>query len=306
MGPITMTRALAMIVVIAGVLATSSVEAQELEPRSYTPAPIGTTIVLASVGGSKGDILFDPSLDLDDVKADLTIVTTGVGYTFNLAGRQARAVAVLPLAWGTVSGDVHQSPQHQDVSGLVDPRIKLSIGLRGAPALTLAEFARTPKRSALGASVTVVPPLGQYSSDRLVNLGYHRWAFKPELGLSHAAGAWTIDGYLALWLFTANGSYFPGRSRRTQDPIVSGQVHVSRSLPRRVWAAFDATGFAGGQSFVDGAPSPDRQLNRRLGSTLSIPIGRQQSIKLAYNTGVTTLRGSDFDTLTVTWQLVVF
>src|SRR5262245_48968996 len=208
MGPITMTRALAMIVVIAGVLATSSVEAQELEPRSYTPAPIGTTIVLASLGGSNGDILFDPSLDLDDVKADLTIVTTGLGYTFNLAGRQARVVAVLPVAWGAVSGKVHQIPQRQDVAGVVDPRTKLSIGLRGAPALTLAEFARRPKRMALGASVTVVAPLGQYSPDQIVNLGNHRWAFKPEFGLSHTAGRWTIDGYVGAWLFTANDEYF--------------------------------------------------------------------------------------------------
>src|SRR5215510_6549680 len=239
------------IVIVVVLLATSSVGAQELEPRSYTPAPIGTTIVLASVGGSKGDILFDPSLDLDDVKADLTIVTTGLGYTFNLAGRQARLVAVLPVAWGAVSGDVHHAPQRQDVAGLVDPRIKLSIGLRAAPALTLADFARTPKRSAVGASITVVPPLGQYSADHIVNLGNHRWAFKPEIGLSHPAGHWTIDSYLGLWLFTANDAYFPGHSRRTQDPILSGQVHVSRALPRRFWIAFDATGFAGGESFVD-------------------------------------------------------
>src|SRR5262245_8967019 len=94
--------------IVVGLLADFRVEAQELEPRSYTPAPIGTTIVLASVGGSKGDILFDPSLPLDDVKADLTIVTTGLGYTFDLSGRQARVVAVLPVAWGAVSGDVHQ------------------------------------------------------------------------------------------------------------------------------------------------------------------------------------------------------
>lgn len=57
---------------------------------------------------------------------------------------------------------------------------------------------------------------------------------------------------------------------------------------------------------MDGVPSPDRQSNRRLGGTLSMPIGRQQSLKLAYSTGVTTVRGSDFDTFTATWQLVVF
>jgi hypothetical protein len=52
--------------------------AQELEPRIYAPAPVGTTIVLAGVGGSKGGILLDPSLDVANVEADLTIVTAGV------------------------------------------------------------------------------------------------------------------------------------------------------------------------------------------------------------------------------------
>src|SRR5262249_22325482 len=148
-----------------------------------------------------------------------TIVTTGLGYTFNLAGRQARVVTVLPAAWGDVHGEVHHIPQRLNVAGLVDPRIKLSIGLRGAPALTLAEVARKPTRTALGASVTVVPPLGQYSANQIVNLGNHRWAFKPEFGLSHVVGHWTIDGYIGAWLFTANNVYFPGHSRRTQDPI---------------------------------------------------------------------------------------
>lgn len=291
---------------LVGLLSVSAAAAQELDPRAYAPAPVGTTIVLGGVGGSKGGILFDPSLDVADVNADLTIVTTGLGYTFNLAGRQARVVTVLPVAWGDVSGEVRQIPQRQNVAGLVDPRIKLSIGLRGAPALTLAEFARTPRQTAVGASVTVVPPLGQYSANQIVNLGTHRWAYKPEFGLSCAVGPWTIDGYMGAWLFTTNDAYFPGHSRRTQDPILSAQVHVSRALPRRFWIAFDATGFAGGQSFVDGVPSPDRQSNRRMGGTLSMPLGRQQSVKLAYSTGVTTLRGSDFDTLTVTWQLVVF
>ena len=139
-----------------------------------------------------------------------------------------------------------------------------------------------------------------------MNLGYHRWAFKPEIGVSRAAGPWIIDGYVGVWLFTDNTAYFPRHSRRTQAPVVAAQVHVSRALPRRFWVAFDATGFADGQTRIDGVLSPDAQRNSRLGGTVSIPAGRQQSLKLAYSTGATTRRGSDFDTLTVTWQLVVF
>jgi len=32
----------------------------------------------------------------------------------------------------------------------------------------------------------------------------------------------------------------------------------------------------------------------------------QHSLKVAYSTGSTTRRGTDFDTLNVTWQLVIF
>jgi hypothetical protein len=280
--------------------------AQELEPRSYSPAPIGTTIVLGGVGGSQGAILLDPSLDISDVQADLKIVTAGFGYTFDLGGRQARLLAVVPTAWGTIGGDVHHSPQSQTVAGLVDPRIKLSIALRGAPALTPREFAKAPRRAVVGASVTVMPPVGQYDASRLVNLGYNRWAFKPEVGVSRTLGRWTADGYAGVWFFTTNAAYFPGRSRREQDAIVSVQGHLSYALPHRMWLAFDATGFTGGETRVDGQVNPDLQRNSRLGGTLSIPVGRQQSLKFVYSTGSTTRRGSDFDTVTVTWQLVRF
>ena len=136
--------------------------AQELEPRAFSPSPIGTTFVLGGFGTSEGGILFDPALDIDNVQADLWTATTGLGHTFSLLGRQARGLAVLPFAWGSVAGNVGTQAQRQDLAGLADPRFKLSVGLLGAPALTLDEFSRTPRRTAIGAGLTVVPPWGQY------------------------------------------------------------------------------------------------------------------------------------------------
>jgi hypothetical protein len=295
---------------VAGIglsLLTASVaHAQELEPRAYSPSPLGTTFVMTGFGRSEGGILLDPSLDVDNVRADLWIATPGFGYTFGLAGRQARLLAIFPIAWGRVAGDVGLQPQHQDLAGLADPRIKLSVGLAGAPALTLEEFAKAPRRLALGASVTVMPPLGQYDSRQLVNLGYHRWGFKPEMGFSYPTGRWTIDGSAGVWLYTTNESYYPGNAQREQNPVVALQGHVSYALPHRAWLAVNGTWFAGGETRVDRALNPDEQRNTRLGATLSIPIARQQSLKFIYSTGTTTRRGSDFDTFSVTWQLVTF
>ncbi len=292
--------------VLIGLVTAGTAHAQELEARAFSPAPVGTKIIVGGVGGQKGGILFDPSLDIADVEADLTIGITALGYTFGLGGRQARILAVVPMAWGGIEGRIDSTPQRQDLNGLVDPRIKLSVALRGAPALTRSEFARAPRRTIVGASVTAMPPLGDYEPTQLINLGYHRWAIKPEIGIARTMGKWTVEGSTGLWLFTTNTRYFPGTARKEQDPIGSFQGHVSYALPRRSWLAVDATWFTGGTSRVNGIESPDRQKNSRLGATLSIATFNDHSLKLTYSTGATTRRGTDFDTLNLTWQAVVF
>lgn len=279
---------------------------QDLEPRAYAPAPIGTSFVLLGFGRSEGGYILDPSLDIDNVEADISFTTTGFGYTFDLAGRQARVLAVLPAARGEMTGEVEGSVQSEDLGGLVDPRFKLSIGLAGAPALPPETFAQAPRRTAVGANLTVMPPWGQYDSGQLVNLGYNRWAFKPEVGISHPAGRFTLEGSAGVWLFTTNHDYYPGRAERRQDPVVAVQGHVAYTFPGRAWLGLNGTWFSGGKTEVDGVANSDRQSNVRLGTTLSLPITRRQSIKFVYSTGSSTRRGSDFDTVNVTWQRVHF
>jgi hypothetical protein len=306
-GPDLVLRAVGCARWIAVALLSARVlNAQELEPRAFSPAPIGTSFVLGGFGRWEGGILFDPALDIDNVQADLWIATTGAGHTFALAGHQSRVLAVVPIAWGSVAANVHSQAQRQNLAGLVDPRIKFSVGLVGAPALTLREFARRPKQTAVGAAVTLVAPLGQYSADRLVNLGYNRWGVKPEVGACYPVSGWTFDASVGVWLFTTNHSYYPGHAVKRQDPVVAVQGHASYSLPRRSWIALNTTWFAGGETRVDRVLNPDLQRNTRVGATLSIPIVGQQSIKFSYSTGTTTRRGSDFNTFNVTWQLVMF
>ena len=296
---------LSMIAAVVVATISSGAAAQELEPRAYSPAPIGTMFVVGGFGRSQGPILVDPSLDIDNAEGDLWVVVSGIGYVFNLAGHQARVVAVFPIAWGGITADVHGQAVRQDLAGFGDPRLKLSVGLFGAPALNPADFARAPRRSVLvGASLTVVPPWGQYNAKQVANLGFHRWALKPELGISRQLGRWTFDGYGGVWLFTENDRYYPGESHRSQDPVVTWQAHADYDLPHRSWIALDGTWFAGGQTRVDGELNPDQQRNSRIGGTLSVPLSRQQSLKFVYSTGASTRRGSAFNTFNVTWQLV--
>jgi len=57
---------------------------------------------------------------------------------------------------------------------------------------------------------------------------------------------------------------------------------------------------------LNGVPQHDRQNNSRGGATVSIPVGKGQSLKLAWARGVSTRIGSDFDTIGAAWQMAWF
>ena len=285
-------------------LLSSRAAAQDLEPRAYSPSPVGTTFIVLSATRSSGGVFTDPSAPITDVEATVGVLGLTAGHTFPVGNRQALLLALLPVAWGEASGQVGEDRREVSRRGLADARIRFSMILTGSRAMKPAEFARAPRRPIVGASVTVAPPTGQYDPERLVNLGANRWAFKPEVGFSYPAGRWWLDAYGGAWLFTKNDEYYPGLSLREQDAILALQGHVSRLVGRRAWLAANATWYRGGTTHINGVGKADLQQNTRLGATLSVPLGRRHSAKLAYSTGATTRIGADFRTITVAWQMV--
>jgi hypothetical protein len=273
-----------------------------MEPRSYSPSPTGLNFLVLAAGRSTGGVLFDASLPVTDAKANLNSLTAGYGRTFAIFGRAASGLLAVPYVWGTVSGNVGENSGEINRSGLADARLKLSINLIGAPAMNPAEFARRKPATTLGASLSIAPPVGQYDAEKLINIGSNRWAFKPELGISHPLGRWYLEGYAGVWLFAANTNYYGG-VHRTQDPIAAYQAHVSYTLRPRAWLAFDATYYSGGRTTVGDTRNADLQANSRIGLTLSLPVGASQSVKFSGSSGATTRVGADFQTVGIAWQL---
>ena len=139
--------------------------------------------------------------------------------------------------------------------------------------------------------------------DKLINIGTNRWAFKPEVGFSYPAGHWQFDGYAGVWLFADNTDFYGGH-RKSQDPIVSYQAHVSYTIKPGLWAAVDATHYSGGTSSVDGVANSSRQNNLRLGVTVSAPVPwvRGLSAKFTYSDGAVVRVGSDFRSVGLAFQ----
>jgi hypothetical protein len=282
-----------------------AVAAQQLEPRAYSPAPVGTNIFGLGLLDMRGDVVTDPSLPLDDVSAHLDTFTPYYGRTFALAGRSASFTMVTPYAWGHARGLVYEQEHVANRSGFGDPLFRLAVNLIGGPAMTPREFATRERRPTLGASLVVNCPFGEYDSSKLVNLGTNRWAFKPELGLSVPAGRWDLEVYGAAWLFAPDADFFGGQ-HRTQAPLWAAQTHIVYTVHPGMWAALDFTYYWGGNTTLDGVRKDDRLDNTRGGITLATPIVGRQSLKVSWTRGVSTRIGSSFQTFGVAWQWVWF
>ncbi len=280
--------------------------AQELEPRAYSPSPIGTNFLAVVGGATRGAILFDPAVPITDASADLRLATVGWGRTFGLAGRQGLVAIAVPYAWGYAEGMVGEEHRRIHRSGLTDLRVKASVNLLGPGAMSPEEFRKAPRRTILGVSLTVQAPTGQYDETKLINLGTNRYSVKPEIGVSVPVGRWYLDAYAGVWFFTTNDHFYPGDATRRQDPLGALQVHASYTFPNRAWVAFDGTWYGGGEATVGSNPPSGRQDSSRAGATLALPVAAHQSLKLAASTGTSGRSGTDFDTYLIGWQITWF
>ena len=279
----------------------AAVGAQELEPRAYSPSPVGVNFSLLSLVRSTGEVLTDPSVPVQDVEAKLNLGLAGYGHTFGVMGHQASALLVVPYIWGDISGNVFEQARSVTRSGIGDTKLRLAVNLIGGEAMTPKEFIKRTPRTTLGASLSISAPTGQYDPDKLINLGTNRWAFKPEIGLTIPHGRWMFDAFAGVWLFSANPDFFGG-VHREQDPMPTLQGHVSYTFRPQLWMALDTTYYFGGETSANGVPADDRKENSRVGLTLSLPVGKGNSIKFNLSKGATARLGSNFTTYGIGWQ----
>jgi hypothetical protein len=291
------------LVAVAGqALAATLVSAQDLEPRAYSASPVGANFLVAGANWSTGNVVFDPGLPISDVHADVTGFVVAVGHTFNLFGKLALASAAVPYALANVTGKVFEQQAETARSGLADARLKLSVNLRGNPAMSPQTFARSPPHTVVGVSLTMTTPTGQYYDTKLINIGTNRWSFKPEVGVSVPVGRWDLDAYVGAWLYTSNAQFYPDESLRKQDPVLAIQGHASYTVRPRLWVAADGTWYHGGSVRVDDGDPSTGLNNSRLGVTVSLPVGKRYSAKVAYSTGVVARTGTNFSSVAVAWQ----
>lgn len=294
---------------MSGVIAlwatASAAAGQELEPRSYSPSPVGANFAVVGYGQSTGEILFDASGPISNAHAVINLATAGYSRVVDIGGHQSSLTLAVPYLWGEAEGDVGEVSRAITRSGFGDARLKFSTLLVGGPALSRQEFAARKPRPIVGASLLVVAPTGEYMPDKLINLGANRWAFKPEIGVSVPVGRWQADAYAAVWIYGDNDDFVGGRVR-SQEPLGAFQAHLTYTFRPGLWAGLNATYYTGGATVTGGIRDLNRQDNARIGLTFAVPVTRGQSLQFSYSEGALTRYGGDFTSFAVAWRALWF
>lgn len=286
---------------IIAVFLSLSLQAGEIEPRSYVDTPVGVNFMLAGYVYSDGGLSTAAASPIQDAQLKMGTEILAYARSLNVMGKSAKFDMIVPYSDLSGSALVAGQPRERNVEGLNDPRFRFSMNFYGAPALSLDEFTKYQQDLIIGASVQVSAPLGQYDDTRLVNLGNNRWFVKPDIGISKAWGDLALELSSGIYLFTNNEDYFGGKTLE-QDPLYTTQLHFTYNFTRGAWVALSATTDNGGRTKVNGVWSDDLQENSRVGATLAVSLNKNNSIKIYGSNSIHTRAGSDYSMIGAIWQ----
>lgn len=263
--------------------------AQEIEARAYSNAPIGINFITGGIAQAKS--------------GSYTLTTEAVNLTriIDVFGQSGRISILVPYAQLSGTGSLGAQNVNASAEGLSDPIVKISANLYGAPALSLEEFKNYQQDLIIGTSLAASIPWGKYNSEQMLNVGANRSLIQPAIGASQAVGPWRLELAGMATIYTSNTSFL-GSNTLSQNPLYSSEAHVIYYFQNMAYLSADAIYFTGGQKYVNGTSIAGSQENWRFGSTYSYPVNKHNSIRLTGSKGVYSNTNTDYTALGISWQ----
>ena len=277
--------------------------AQEIEPRRWSHLPIDTNFAGVGYYYTEADIYFDPALQIENAKMEMHTYAVKYLHTFELFQKSARIDFTQGFQEGRWEGLVAGVPSSIKRTGLSDTLMRLAIYLYGAPPLKGKNFtdyrSEADIETIVGTALVVHLPTGDYMDDKLINLGANRFTFRPQLGMVHNRGKWSLELTGAVWLYTDNDDFY-NEYRLEQDPLFTLQTHLVYTFRPGLWLSASAGYAYGGESTISGEEKNDLKENLAWALSLGIPVTRKVGVKIAY-VGIDTQRftGQDSDSFFV-------
>jgi hypothetical protein len=291
-------------ITLACLLLSFQVMAQELEPRRWSHLPVGANFFGVGYAYTESDILFDPTLQIEDAGGEIHTAAFSYLRALDVFGKSGRIDVMVPYSVGRWAGLLEGQPASTRRSGLNDPRLRFAVNIFGSPAQRGADFSQVGINTIVGVAVEVTAPVGEYHEDNLINLGGNRWIIRPQIGVVHSWGKWSGELTTSVWFYTDNNDFF-GDTKREQDPLLAAQGHIIYTFRPGLWASLSGAYGGGAGSKINGVDSGDKIGKGLWAASFGIPINRRQGIKIAYMHGETTEdTGDDYDRLILAYSMM--
>lgn len=288
MNPIIAQKQIALI--IFG-LTCNLIFSQDIEPRRWSTIPVGTQVAGIGFVHTFGDIEFDPLLQAENTTLSVNSLALQYVRAFKIGTKLARIDVLIPYSNATWEGLLNKVPTTVKRNGFADPRLRFSLNILGPKAMTPKElqdyFKTNPTYTTFGASLSISFPLGQYYGDKLLNLGYNTFVFRPQIGMVHKWNSWSFEASGSVFFYSINNDFYINKTKR-QDPLFALQTHLIKSFKNRIWASLSFGYGQGGNSIVNRVTNDDERGNFLGGVSAGMPIFKKQTLKLAYGSTLTT------------------
>jgi len=278
--------------------------AQDIEPRRWTPLPVGVKVVGVGYGQTSGDLLFDPLLDVKDAELAADTIMAVYVQSFSLLGKLARFDARLPWQNATWEGLLSGEETFIERRGFADPIFRISVNLSGATG-SGAKSQNERSNTIVGAAMSLTVPMGEYFDDKLLNLGSNRYTLRPQLGVVHTRGQWSYELTGSVFLYSDNNDFY-NNTRRKQGPLFAIQSHIIRTFKPGLWASISVGYGRGGESAIDGIDKNDKRGILLSALSVGFPVAKKQVMKFSYiNSETLENTGADIATFAVGWSLLL-
>jgi hypothetical protein len=197
-----------------------------------------------------------------DISVDVFPIT--LFHTFSIKGRFSQAYFMFNP--GSATATATDIPPELPIppgtslnaSGFSDGLIGFKLGLIGAPAISVVDFAKSPMQFSLFADARVWYS-GSYESSKIFNLGSNRMTFQFSapmaipLNKNRAKATW-LEVAPSIEFFTANSDPSRGNSANevTQAPLLIIENHLSHNFTPKLWAVANLRYQFGGETSADG------------------------------------------------------
>ncbi len=232
-------------------------------PRAYLLAPKGIWGVNSKWLSLNSNIT-PANILIPGASIEANVFPVTMFHTFSIKGRFSQAYFMFNP--GSVSASATGVPPELPIppgaslnaSGFSDGLIGFKLGLVGAPALSIAEFAKSPMQFSLFGDVRVWYP-GSYESSQILNMGSNRFTFQFSapmaipLNKNRARATW-LEVAPSIEFFTKNSDPSRGNSAGevTQAPLWIVENHLSHNFTPKLWGVLNLRYQQGGQTSADG------------------------------------------------------